>query len=655
MQNGVDRGAAQADGSRRAWARDALGAVALVEGSFAERIFVALGAVRGAGQARQASEEKALAIPERSTFGDPVVVEHGPGALALMGRFVGAVEAGQRATLIASAHDLFAFRDTLRSLRARRMGTVVHAIADRGLGDVLALADLGWGVLLAAGVEEAADLALVARRAAEDSGTPFFVVHERGAARHVETVAPPSKELVEVFIGPARSRLRPVADAAHPSHVHVSERAFAERVPFALGSAMRELESLTGRRRDVIERVPAGDAATMIVALGELGESVIAGVERLRTQAGQAGQGQDIGALKIVALRPFPGPRLVKAMARALAITVLETVDEPLAQSGPLSRELKAAFADAITWAPEYPGIGRIPKISSGLVESGGHTLEAHDIDAVAHNMHADERGKRSFVIGGEGALGLDAATSVARTATHAISMRGRVKDVVTAEACAELCAAVVSSALGLYVRSSVRRAPAAEGEGFAFDLLASRERPRGVHAPHAVGMVALEDAAMFAAASPLARLADGGVVAVPTHQRSADAVWGELPAYVKAIVFDRNARVVGWSPAEGAETDARARPWLTAAAFAGLALASAAGRTGRAPVDGSLVQREVAEALRAAMGAADGAEATLARGAETARKAFEAHIEVPRATVERDEESVRLGRRDARASQSPR
>jgi pyruvate-ferredoxin/flavodoxin oxidoreductase len=643
MDNGVERGADVVD-SRRAWAKDPLGAIALAEGSFAERIFVALGG-------------GALAFPERSASGERLVVEGASTAGALLRPFVESIEGGHRATLIAGARDLTSIRGALRSIRDRRIGTVVHAVAEHGLADALALCDLGWGVLFAAGVEETLDLALVARRAAEDSGTPFLVVHERGTVRHVEAVAAPSRELVEVFVGSPRARIRAISDAAHPSHAQVGERAFAERVPFALGSAMRELESLTGRRRDVLERVPAGDAHVMMVALGELGESLVAGVERMRAQ------GQDVGAIKLTALRPFPGARLVKAMARSLAITALETVDEPLAQSGPLTREVKAAFADAITWAPDYPGIGRVPRIATGLVGASGHELEAHDLDAVVHNMLADERGKRSFVLGGEGPLALDGAPTSPKGAdraavrpdspSHSLSMRGRVRDQATAEACAELCAAVVSSALGLHVRASVRRVPAAEGAGFAFDLLASRERPRGAHAPEAVRLVAIEDPAMFSVASPLARLADDGVLAIPTLQRSADAVWGELPAYAKAIVFDRHARVVGWTPDEGQDPSPSVRPWLTAAAFAGLALASAAGKSGRAPVDGSLVAREVAEALRAPLGA--GAEATIKRGAEAARRAFEAHVEVPRATVERDEEAVRLGRRDARASQPPR
>jgi pyruvate/2-oxoacid:ferredoxin oxidoreductase alpha subunit len=629
MENGVDRSPQRAAGIQRAWAKDATGAIALAEGAVAERIFVAL--------------HEPLLLRERNTFGDPVVVEQAASATQLVHAFAEQQQEGRRATLVSTAHALGAVREVLKGMAAKRLGTVVHAIAERGSADALALADLGWGVLFASTVEDSLDLALVARRAAEDCGTPFFVVHERSATRHIEAVAPPATELCEVFVGPPSTRLRKLGDPAHPVHAKVSERVFAERVQFALGSAMRELESLTGRRKDVMERIPAGDAQVMLVALGELGESLIAGVERLRVQ------GYEVGAVKITALRPFPGPRLVKAMSRALAVSVLETVDEPLAQSNPLTREIKAAFADAITWAPEYPGIGRIPRILSGVVGASGHELEAHDLDAIVHNMLVDERGKRSFVLGGDESLTLDIPppadrANASRVTSHPLSMRGRVRDVATAEACAELCAVVASSVLGLHVRASVRKLSVAEGEGVAFDLLAARDRPRGLHAPHAVKLIAIDDAASLIHANPLLRLADGGTLAMPTVQRSADALWGEVPAYAKAIVFDRGARVVGFAPVE--EADERARRWLTAAAFVGLALASASGRAG---IDGSLVQREVAEALIGTLGPAN--ETLVTRGADTARRVFETHVEVPRATVERDEESIRLGRRDSRAA----
>jgi pyruvate-ferredoxin/flavodoxin oxidoreductase len=278
----------------------------------------------------------------------------------------------------------------------RGRGVVVHAIAEpgvdgapgseSGLAPALTLGDLPWGMLIGSGAADAIDLGLVARRAAEDSGCPFFVVHDGSPARPHEPAGAPSLELVEALLGP-----RPSA----PSPSATSDRAFAERAPFALASAMRELDALTARHHDVIQRIPAADGALAIVGLGAPGAALLAGVDRQRAA------GHELVAVRVVAWRPFPGARLVKALHRALAITVLEGVDRPLASNGPLAVQLKAAFADAITWAPDYPGIGRIPRIVSGVVATR-RELEAGDLDAIVHNLLADERGKRSFLVGTE-------------------------------------------------------------------------------------------------------------------------------------------------------------------------------------------------------------------------------------------------------------
>src|SRR4051812_3240666 len=174
MENGVDRSPSNkaAAAVHRAWAKDAYGAIALAEGAVAERVFLAL--------------PESLPVVERNTFGDPVVVEHAANAAQLAFRFAEQQEEGRRATLVSTAHALGSVRELLKGIAAKRLGTVVHAIAERGAADALALADLGWGVLFASTVEDSLDLALIARRAAEDCGTPFFVVHERASARHIE-------------------------------------------------------------------------------------------------------------------------------------------------------------------------------------------------------------------------------------------------------------------------------------------------------------------------------------------------------------------------------------------------------------------------------------------------------------------------------------
>jgi pyruvate/2-oxoacid:ferredoxin oxidoreductase alpha subunit len=646
----------------RAWAKDVTGAIALAEGAVARRILLGMDGIE---------------VPATNVFGERVVVERSADVADLARAAAEAAATGERVALVARAADLAAARGELARIAARRLGVVVHVVADAagpmhvaraqssppgalsstpspqaGLAPALALADIGWAMLLACGVADALDLALVARRAAEDSGCPFFVVHERGPAHHVEHVAAPSRELCEAFVG---------APAAAPSRLEPaeSERAVAERVPFALSSAMRELESLTGRPHDVIERVPASDAALAFVGAGALGESVVAEVARLR------GAGHDVGAVRVVSWRPFPGARLVKALSRALAITVLDSVDRPLAPSSPLAEQVEAVFAKALTWAPDYPGIGRIPRIVSGVA---AREIDSSDLDAMVRNMLADERGRRLFVLGGGGASpALPAAEFVREAHDHAFAMRGLTTSREVAVACAELCAAVLASALGVRARVSVRTAAPEEGGGVAFDLLASRDRPRGAHAPHAARLVAMADASAFTRGNPIARLATGGMLAVPTMQRSADAVWAEVPSWAKAVVFDRTARVVGWSPTAHGD-DA----WVIAGAFAGLALAEARGdmavASGRT-IDVALVAREVTEALRLAtadtrdpgsLGAgADGtgapraSEPVVERGARAACDAFEAHVEVPRATIEREDDAVRLGRRDARASAS--
>jgi pyruvate ferredoxin oxidoreductase alpha subunit len=657
----------------RAWARDLIGAIALVEGAISQRVFAAV---------------EGLELPARNTFGEPVAVESGADVVDLVRRCAHAAEQGERVALIARASDLATVRNELASIAALRLGIVVHAVAEparagapsssAGLAPALSLDDLFWGMLLGAGVSDAVDLALVARRAAEDSGCPFFVVHEGSYAQDVEPISAPSRELCDAFVGPAQGRVRRATlpdPEGDPAATTSGDRAFAERVPFALGSAMRELEALTGRHHDVIERVPASDAAVALVGAGDLGDSLLADVDRLRAR------GHDVAGIRIVAWRPFPAPRLIKALGRALAVTVLERVDHPLASGAPLAVQLKAAFADALTWAPGYPGVGRIPRIVSGIV-APEREVDSTDLDAIVHNVLADERGKRAFVLGGEDAhaLGTAAAsaqpnaspwaTSVQPTASGATPeaskpaaaaagtfvMRGIADRREVAAAAAELCAAVLASALGLRTRVAVRDLPQDEGGGVAFDLVAGRQRPRGTHAPHAVSLVALSDPAFLKNGNALARLGAAGVIAIPSDRRAAEALWAEVPPWVKALAFDRGARVVGWAPAPPRDREQRELgAWVAASAFVGLALAAAAADRGLgvgagsdgAVIDGAVVQREVAEALRVGVAFHVSDAALIAdRGAAVARAVFEAIVEIPRATIEREDDGVRLGRR---------
>lgn len=330
-------------------------------------------------------------LPGDNAFGERVVVERSSDTAALVQRGAELAAAGERVAVIASARDLAATRNQLAHVAARRLALVVHCLedaagapdplAETGVSSALSLGDLPWGMLVAVGAAESLDMSLVARRAAEDSGCPFFVVHEKSERRRPELLVAPTREIGESFLGGPRP----------PAPPEGSMRAVADRAPFALASALREMESLSVRRLDVIERVPSADAALALLGFGSVGESMLTEVERLRAA------GHDVSAIRVVAWRPFPGPRLVKALSRAGAVSVIDSAPRPLVGGGPLGIELKAAFADALTWAPGYPGIGRIPRIVTG-VSPPGRSLAADEVDALVDNMVADERGRRTFV-----------------------------------------------------------------------------------------------------------------------------------------------------------------------------------------------------------------------------------------------------------------
>lgn len=554
--------------------------------------------------------------------GDPA--KPGDAATELLEACRDATEKGQRVAVVARSEALGAARQILRRIARARLGMVAHAIAGHGGEELSALCDVGWGILVASGPEDSFDLSLVARRAAEDSGVPFVVVHALGdlaasarpstsgpesAGRALVTAMLPPEKACKDFVGPA-SRLVARHDPAHPSLAPLGDRAFAERVPFALGSALREYGNVAGRRHDVFDKAPLGEPPLMLVGMGPIGDAVHHAVPELRAR------GYDVGAVHLTALRPFPGPRLVKALARALAVTVLEPADEPLAHGGLLARELKAAFTDALTWAPGFPGIGRVPKLFVGVT---GPAFDLAHLAAICDNMLADERGRRSFSLA-------DAEHTLPRPTTpepraSGIGMRWVLDDLATADAALALTAAVLATGLGVRVHGIV----APHGPFAIVDVQGAREHARGGMArrvPRIVvttekGALAPEVTSTLTAGAVLAVLGSAGDGALA------------LSDAARAVARDRRARVVAL-PAGGPG------PSAAAAACAGAALAIAS-RAQRSPLEPTEVARLVGEHLVArGLPHADVAS-------EKARRAFEATIEVA-AAAEADAAAARNG-----------
>src|ERR1700722_15712371 len=231
-----------------------------------------------------------------NVFGARVAIERDKDLASLVRRCAAAAAEGERVALVARATDLAGVRRELARVASRRVSLVVHATvegpaagepaSEYGLGPALALGELPWGLLVAAGATEATDLALVAHRAAEDSGCPFFVVHDRTHGASVGGPVLPSGEKCEGFLGGQRPPPRaPTGD----------ERSIAARVPFALGSALRDGEGLTGRPHDTVERLAGAEGSGALLGLGAIGRDLLEAVAR------PGASRRDVSALRVVA------------------------------------------------------------------------------------------------------------------------------------------------------------------------------------------------------------------------------------------------------------------------------------------------------------------------------------------------------------------
>ena len=101
---------------------------------------------------------------------------------------------GGRVTNFTAGQGLILMKEVLYTISGKRLPVVFHIGAraltshtlnvHAGHDDVMGVADTGWGMLFARNGQEAGDLALIARRAAEASSTPFFNVQDGFLTTH---------------------------------------------------------------------------------------------------------------------------------------------------------------------------------------------------------------------------------------------------------------------------------------------------------------------------------------------------------------------------------------------------------------------------------------------------------------------------------------
>jgi len=471
--------------------------------------------------------------------------------------------AGGRVTNFTSGQGLVLMKEVLYTIAGKRLPVVFHigarALTSQALNvhcghdDVMAVADTGWGIAFAKNAQEAGDLALILRRVAEEGETPFLSVQDGFLTTHtVENVRLPEPELMAEFVGDpyATTRLRNLMNPAKPimSGVvqnqdaymkgKIAQRYFTDRLAGILASTMARFGELTGRRYGLVEPYRLEDAEYALVGMGSLVETAMATADWLRAE-----RGLRVGVLGVTVFRPFPGREIVEALGSVRALTIVERMDNPLAQSNPLATEIKAVFADAVSGASGLPQIGRVPAVHAAAAGLGSRDIRPGDFVAAVEEMARG--GRRTFVLGIPHELALPRTEDPDVRPRGAFSMRGHSVGGFGSVTTNRVIATILGDLFRLQVQAYPLYGSEKKGLPTTYFLTVGEERIRTHSELTHVDFVPLNDVNAFHLGNPLAGIARGGAVFVQTPETDPATIWARVPQEAQAIIRERGLRLL--------------------------------------------------------------------------------------------------------------
>jgi len=476
--------------------------------------------------------------------------------------------AGGRVTNFTSGQGLVLMKEVLYTISGKRLPAVFHigarALTSHSLNvhcghdDVMSVADCGWAILFGRNAQEAGDLALICRRSAEASDTPFMNVQDGFLTTHtIENVRLPELAFMKEFIGDPNERLRCLFDPRNAlmSGVvqnqdaymkgKIAQRAYYDRVPSVIEEAMEVFYQNTGRRYRMVDTYQMEDAEYALVGMGGMMETAKAAVDYLRAQLGFK-----VGVVHVTCFAPFPATQVVAALKNVKAFTVIERMDNPLAQSNPLIQAIKASFADALIGLrygsrgeASYPEVHRLPKIYACSAGLGSRDVRAGHFIGMTRNM-LSEQPREFSVVGIKHDLALPDAEDPDVRPEGAFSMRGHSVGGFGSVTTNKLIASFVGELFNLYVQAYPKYGSEKKGLPTTYYLTVAHDHVRSHSELEHVEFIPLNDVNAFNLGNPLAGIATSGSVFIQSPHTDPAKVWAEIPAYGRKIIRTKKLRV---------------------------------------------------------------------------------------------------------------
>ncbi len=473
----------------------------------------------------------------------------------------GFAAAGGRVTNFTSGQGLVLMKEVLYTISGKRLPVVFNigarALTSQGLNvhaghdDVMSVADIGWGILFGRNAQEAGDLCLIARRAAEASFTPFLNVQDGFLTTHtVESVKLLEPEFMKEFVGKPEHKLFNLMDPENPvmsgvvqnqdSYMKgkIAQRHYYDMVEPALREAFDVFYKKTGRRYDFVCPYCCEDAEYVLVGMGSYMETAQTTIDYLRDELGIKA-----GCLNVTCFRPFPAKQILDALKNCLGVTIIERMDDPLSTTGNhLTREIKAAFCDAAGGQNGQEPIERIPKLYHGAAGLGSRDVRAGDFIAIFRNMQID--GPHFFTVGIDHPTALTRDEDPDLRPPGAFSMRGHSVGGFGSVTTNKVIATIGGQVFGKDVQAYPKYGSEKKGLPTTYYLTIADSHIYSHSELEHVDLIVLNDTNALFSGNPIKGMVDGGAIFMQSPYTNPQDVWNRIPAHHKKTIREKNLRV---------------------------------------------------------------------------------------------------------------
>jgi pyruvate-ferredoxin/flavodoxin oxidoreductase len=452
-------------------------------------------------------------------------------------------------------------KEVLYTISGKRLPVVMNigarALTSQGLNvhaghdDMMSVADCGWGMIFARNAQEAGDFCLISRRTAEATQTPFFNVQDGFLTTHtVESVRLPESAFMKEYIGDPKEKLINLMDPANPlmsgvvqnqdSYMKgkIAQRWYYERVEPVLEESFAEFYRKTGRKYGFVEAYRCEDAEYILVGMGCYMETAKATVDYLREVKGIAA-----GCLTVFVFRPFPARQIVEALKDCRAFTVLERMDDPLSTAGNhLTREIKAAFCDAVTGQNGQERIDRVPRIYSCAAGLGSRDVRPGDILAAYDNMRGD--GQDFYCVGIDHPLALKRPEDPDLRPTGGFSMRGHSVGGFGSVTTNKVIATIAGNVFGKDVQAYPKYGSEKKGLPTTYYLTIADSHINMHCELELVDLLCINDPTAILNPITLEGLVDEGAIFMQSPHTDPVEVWKRIPEAIRRTIRQKKIRV---------------------------------------------------------------------------------------------------------------